>query len=464
MPQQATRGPLQNGSTAGQSNNKQQVPPVDFAPPPYQRHSEIAAAKNLVTKKRSAPLNGTVGGSSNLSNGDDQQDRDENPKQKQRKLISTATIQHHEGPAPKATTNPDVDKISSRKVPRRLQPMIQPVLQLDTRKEDHPRKQPDSKISSLISLHQFPADIIAVRGSTSRFSGSRASRPPVTLEFTKQWPGNKMLADAGAAFEQWEPFWQTEKVVAAGVTSVVRNVDWMKHPSWEPNSEFKNIPRTVAHFRIPSFTGNASKQIAWGMTKIHANNIAPTVGDVVLVLRMLPITVERKYKRANCHLWPKGTFLMVNKIPVALNQRIQVSNDAAKWEKMSYPLDLSSHIRNCSENTIVAMCCQDDTQYLYMVAVCRYKPPLELLKELLHEASPFLFKMTLAESMEKAMGYMNKNSMITIDDGNDGDSRENGAGKLVFSLVDPVTKTPMKTPVRGQRCKHWQVGTLRFLE
>ena len=460
--QATTQVPLQNGSS-GQSSNKQQVPPVDVPPPAYQRHSEIASAKNLVTKKRPAPSNSSTDSSKNLSTDDDKQDRDANRKQKQRKLTTTTTtLPQNGGPALKTTTNPDTDKLRSHEVPRRHRP-IQPVLQLDPRKEEHPHRPIGSKGSLVMSQHQFPADVIADRGSTSRFSGSRTSRPPVTLEFTRQWPGNRMLADAGAAFEQWEPFWKTEQVVATGVTSVVRSVAWTKHPSWDPNSGFKNIPRTVAQFRIPPFTGRASTQIAWGTTKLHANNITPSIGDTALVLRMLPITVDRKSKRANCHLWPKGTFLMVNKVPVALNQRIQVSNDATKWEKMSYPLDLSSHIRKCNENTIVAICCQDDTQYLYMVAICRYKPPSLLLKELVHDANPYLLKMTFEESMEKAMGYMNKNSMITIDDGDDGDRGGNGAGKLVFSLVDPVTKTPMKIPVRGQRCKHWQVGTLRFL-
>jgi hypothetical protein len=407
------------------SQSTKRPAPSNIAPPVYQRHSEVVV-HTLANKKRIAPPDDDMEMSAD--------DENENPKQ-----TNSTTVQQQKGPAKKV-------KVTAPKVQR--PPPIQPVLELDPRTESH----------GPTSWQEFPADTIPEQESQSRFSGSRAGRPPVNLEFTKLWPGNRMLAGAGAMFEQWEPFWRIEKVVVTGVTALVQNVRWMKQPTWKQNAAFTNIPRTVVSFEIPGFRDEVLTQINWGTTKIHANNFKPNNGDMALVLRMLPITIDKKYKRANCHLWPKGTFLTVNRVPVTLIQRKQTSHDATKWEQMSHPLDLSSHIRNPQEKTSIALCCQDDTQYLCMVAICTYQPPSKLLNELLQDSNPFLLKLSREESTMKAMGYINKNSMITIDDA-DGDG-EQGVGKLVFSLVDPITKVPMKTPVRGQRCKHWQVRLL----
>lgn len=267
-----------------------------------------------------------------------------------------------------------------------------------------------------------------------------------------------MLADAGVMLEQWEPFWKREHVIATGLTVFVGHLRWKSNPPQGPG--VSNLPRTAAALDLPALTGTTFSQLQWGTTsKTNPNgDKPPKTGDLALLMYMLPITPDPKYKRANCHLWPKGTYLTVNNAPVLLHQRKQASHDPTKWEQMSYPLDLSSIIRKPNEKTTVALCSQEAARYFYMVALCSYRAPPKLLQEIMQKTMPFVYELSLEESSEKAMGYIKKNSMISIDDGDE----EDGTGKLVFSLVDPITKVLMKTPVRGQRCKHWQVSDALF--
>ena len=53
---------------------------------------------------------------------------------------------------------------------------------------------------------------------------------------------------------------------------------------------------------------------------------------------------------------------------------------------------------------------------------------------------------------------------MVLDDDEDDDSDNTDIAKFVFSLIDPISKVPMKIPVRGRSCKHWQVcmGTILY--
>ena len=271
-----------------------------------------------------------------------------------------------------------------------------------------------------------------------------------------------MLRGAGRLFEIWEPYWQVEKVIASGVTSPVEKLEWKAKPP--ARKDVGNVPRTVALFDVPSLAPTDVSKISWGMLKAQATS-KPKDGDCTLLLRMLPIKrkPDENKKRANTHIWPIGTFLMINNAPVPIAQRKQASHDLSKWEYLSHPLELSYHIKNPKEQISISMCCQDATQYFYMVSVCSYKSPLTLKDRLLEPNNSFLHSLSMTESAKKAMEYINKNSMISIDDDDTGPKNDE-TGLLIFSLVDPVTKVLMKTPVRGQKCKHWQVSSTLALK
>lgn len=417
--------PVTTGASAGARGmtTSQAAAASKAAAPPYKRHSDLVPDKQATKKRKTT----AVSASDDTATPDDG-NNDDDDKQQQN------TPQNN--------------------FPKRP-PLIEPIRSL------HGTVQSQSAGKWV----DFPADDFDKQQASSRYSAVRVPRPAVGLYFNLHWPENTLIVNGGKMFEQWEPFWQVENVIIAGVTSPVTSRRWAKPPSWRSDSAQKNEPNTVVTFHLPKFKGEELRNIAWGTAKIHQSpDVRPKEGDIAVVMRMLPVlkrSDRNKPKRAPCHLWPKGTFMMINGTPVQLAQRRQTSHDATKWEQMSYPLDVSSHIRKPTDKTVITLCCQDETQYLFVVAVCSYKPPGRLLRDILEDESSCLVRLTLEESKNKAMQYINKNSMISIDD-DEGDNGKNGTQKavpkLVFSLVDPVTKVPMTTPVRGRQCKHWQVS------
>ncbi len=312
---------------------------------------------------------------------------------------------------------------------------------------------PTTQVSKTQTVLEFPPDIKP--NGEPRISCAQADRPAAKVAFRKHWPSSEMLRGAGRLFEVWEPYWQVEKVVASGVTSPIERLEFRTKPV--PHKDVTNIPNTVTVFDLPNLTSKDFARVTWGTIKSQMTS-KPKDGDCALLLRMLPIKrkPDEDKKRANTHIWPIGTFLMINKTPITITQRKQASHDSTKWEYLSHPLEISFHIKNPKESISISMCCQDSTQYFYMASVCSYKSPIALKDRLLQPSNPFLYSLSLEESSDKAMEYIAKNSMISIDDDEDGKENDD-AGMLIFSLVDPVSKVLMKTPVRGQKCKHWQV-------
>lgn len=304
-------------------------------------------------------------------------------------------------------------------------------------------------------LIDFPPDEIPKdRSSSLCYSFSQRERhTPARVVFKKHWPSNEMLMGAGRLFEMWEPFWQVEAAITAGVTAKVDKVMWAAQ-SKKPSV----TPLTVGTIDMPILEDGLASKISWGTNKLDASR-KPKDGDYALLLRMLPIQIDPKYKnkRANCHLWPKGTFITINGKPIMLQQRKQASHDHTKWEYQCHPLDLAQYIKSPKDKPRLEMWCYDPAPFLYTIAVCCYKSPTSLTLGLLQPTNPFMQRLSLEESCEKAMTYIHQQS-VSIDDDEDEVSSSPDVGRLIFSVLDPISKQPMKTPVRGQRCKHWQVS------
>jgi hypothetical protein len=243
-----------------------------------------------------------------------------------------------------------------------------------------------------------------------------------------------------------DPFWCIQTVVDAGVTS----------PVSKPNVE---AARTAA--RIDIDLSNPSVRylipsVTWGEVQTDS----PKDGDVALVLRMLPLGSNGTNKRADCHLWPKGTFLQLDGNGMRLTQRRQQSHDLTQWKGMCKHLDVTEHISDPKKVTRIQLCCYDDQPYLYCLAFCKFRSPNAIYHMLMNPAQNWTEKLSREEGFQKAIQYVNANGqMVVLDSDNESEPE---VAKLIFSLICPISKTLMQTPVRGKSCKHWQVRTNQY--
>ena len=205
----------------------------------------------------------------------------------------------------------------------------------------------------------------------------------------------------------------------------------------------------------------------------------PKDGDRRLILRMLPLQATTK-KRADCHLWPKGTFCAIDGgAAQRLYQRKQQSHDHDKWLGMCKHLDMTSvisikghgnsHQQNQSQTQThtLQVACSDPEQYFYCISICTFSNADTIAKSLLYPAEgtqPYLQKLTLEESIQKAMAMITQpiimDDLVSSGDEDVSPKVSEDAGKLVFTLTCPLSKALMKIPVRGRCCKHWQVSKL----
>jgi hypothetical protein len=82
-----------------------------------------------------------------------------------------------------------------------------------------------------------------------------------------------------------------------------------------------------------------------------------------------------------------------------------------------------------------------------------------LYKTLTNPSSPeAIERLSLEAAMDKAVGFTIE-QMLVVD--SDEDEEEEELGKFIFSLLCPLTGSPMKFPVRGRNCKHWQVSLIQ---
>jgi hypothetical protein len=170
-------------------------------------------------------------------------------------------------------------------------------------------------------------------------------------------------------------------------------------------------------------------------------------------------------KRADCHLWPKGTYIQVNGKPIAIQQRRQQEHNGGKeWKGMSKELDVTP-LLDIGERNRIQICCSDDQPYIYALVCCKYRSDSDLFSEATGSSSfkrniiPILSK---EDSIQKAMGLATRQATVALDCEND-DQSDMDNGKFIFSLSCPYTKTLLSTPVRGKSCKHFQVSRLDFL-
>jgi hypothetical protein len=228
------------------------------------------------------------------------------------------------------------------------------------------------------------------------------------------------------------------------------------------------MPNTAASFHIKNLGGIVQTFID---SPSVSTNETPRDGEHRVLIRMLPLKLsdKQKMKRADCHLWPIGTFLQISTpsgtkpIPQKLQQRKQQNHDYREWKGLCQYLDLTSKIPEPDPNleTLIELCCHDKQQYMFILAVCKYQTPETLSLQLQGAHNSCLKHLSLSESFDKAKEMMNNNE-VSIDDS---DNEDGACGKvakalkrITFSLKDPVSKTTINVPVRGKKCRHFSVS------
>ena len=283
----------------------------------------------------------------------------------------------------------------------------------------------------------------ASKHCASKYSGSLKERNNAKCSFRREYPTTQMNQEFGRRLQTWDPFWLSKHLVISGVTV---SVDIVEPRGREPRPTFA----FSCSFKLNERQIKLVK--SWGETQPEKVQN----GEWRLICRMLPLKPNTK-KRADCHLWPKGTYLVLNDKPVEITQRKQQSHDLKLWKGMCNALDLTGYIRDPSERAGLHMCCYDEEKYMIVIAVCQYQSSEYIFRSLVQNIQSPLSKLQMVsydDSMNRVMQITSQQTMV-ID--SDDENEEGDHGKASFSLICPVSKQIMNTPVRGRNCKHFQV-------
>lgn len=383
-----------------------------------------------------------------------------------------------------------------------------------------PRPKPEtfSKMQTIL----FNADPIPTR------SGSLAGRPSCGVSYDTGYhlDGSGSCMDDATCISvktrllQWDPYWKiveelgAQNVKAArpqvdvGMTNVGTRtsscVSVLKRPAHpgDPSScaaMFIDLPKEVWKSKC-SNRDSSGKLLAagyrpWGVKwgklshpytddKNRVRDRFQT-GDRRLIVRTLPLvrTSKDRKKRADGHLWPKGTFLQLKRDGAAdkllsISQRKQQSHDHTEWKGMSHSLDLTKEVIDTKVPINIKLCSKEVVEnvnwklmgsYALHAAICEYVEPDDLYNQLMGKVEGgdvTLPRISLRSARKMAKDHL-ADSMVSIVDSDDESSSANDQGKnldstsLTFSLLCSMSKKAMETPVRGRHCKHMQCFDLR---
>ena len=303
----------------------------------------------------------------------------------------------------------------------------------------------------------FPADTGTVKKSACLFGRKETTIPYKPRALTMEHATN-----LATRFARWDPYWKVCRYVSCGVTSSGKPVALLPDKSKSP-PQAKTMPSGLAWcpVKLASSDIQGMKNTDWGN---HRNSKEFMDGQKRLILRMIPVVPNVK-KRADTHLWPKGSFVVVNGTPVSLDQRKHQSHDETYWSGLSKHLDLTPHINFPQRDNVVKVLTYDDQPFYFCIALCAYVSPATLYKSLTSTTPPndmALEKLTRAESIARALTFAKQDTLILDDDDDDEEQAPQApgddTGRIVFTLTCPFSKSTMEKPVRGKNCKHFQVG------
>jgi MIZ/SP-RING zinc finger. len=184
-----------------------------------------------------------------------------------------------------------------------------------------------------------------------------------------------------------------------------------------------------------------------------------------LILRSLPIIIPEKYKKArsDTHLWPKGTFVQLNNVPILIVQRRQQSHDHMLWKGLSHMLDLTQAISNYEVKQKLTICTKDADSYNFQLVLCEYIPPNVIFDRCVGEGPLALTKLTFEEGRALIQQNFDEKNAVVLDD-SDGESEtpiDKSKISLTISLLCGASMSAIQVPVRGKKCKHMQCFDLK---
>jgi len=261
-----------------------------------------------------------------------------------------------------------------------------------------------------------------------------------------------------ARMRTWDPFWiaihdfskGSNKIGGRGIqTGKICGVQHMQYG--EKPQSCASIKFTVPPC-IVSEKGADNRVMDWGYARTDK---AYRDGERRLILRMLQIPEAMYNKKADMHIFPKGTFIQINRKPISgVIQRKQQSHDKKLWKGMCHSLDITPSLPNPSKKTEIDMIFIEKEIYGLQLAICEYRSP----EKLFHHLSGRVKKISYEDGLSEAKRYINCQTVV-IDD--DSDSGEVSDVSLTFQLTCPISMRPMEVPVRGSKCKHMQCFDLR---
>ena len=288
-------------------------------------------------------------------------------------------------------------------------------------------------------------------------------RGRTTIKFLDQPVSSQALREIGDRIHSWLPFWDINAYVRVFQTQTVPSE--YKTPqtrtAFHASSVMLNKPYSHGG-RIVGKCNIAADQ--WGMTRVNADFES---GETRLLLLMLPKKPPAK-KKADGHQWPKGTFLQLTTrikgvelpTPIRLTQRKQESHDLTSWKGMCRVLDLTQHISDPECSITVEGATHDDEPYYCCIVYAQYRTPeavLDIMMDFKHADG--MKRLTRLEGEEKARSFASSTMVVldSDDEKKDGAEEEESA-KFIVSLTDSYSKVLIRKPVRGTKCKHFQVS------
>jgi hypothetical protein len=280
----------------------------------------------------------------------------------------------------------------------------------------------------------------------------------LTLSFEQSSIKRSDAMQLESRLNEWDPFWQCIASVAAGTTYTVKEC-LPKHAAARTAARiFFDLRGGKIDLGGTTYSGVAAVPgLQWGKTRAAKNEN----GDLALLLRMIPIVTPLKQKRADCHLWPKGTFLQINGNPQDIKQRYQQSHDHNEWKGKSQAIDISEYVNDPKKPVVIDLCCHDEDLFQYSLALVQFQSPDILFGILTGSGPDALPVLSKSHGLDKAAHFAQKQTFV-IDAGDDGNVQEgDGLAKFVFCLTCPISKQLMVTPVRPKACTHWQCFDLK---
>ena len=143
--------------------------------------------------------------------------------------------------------------------------------------------------------------------------------------------------------------------------------------------------------------------------------------------------------------------------------------DLTRFASPQQPLSIKLCSAEVVENVDSALAGSHKAQltgsYCLHAAICKYVSPDDLYEQLIGKRNDGdVVIPTLSERSARilAMDYVaNSTVALESDDDDACDAPSNVSNNLTLSLLCPIMKTPMETPVRGRQCKHLQCFDLK---